>query len=170
MLSHFSRVWLFVTLWTVALKPPLSMGFSRQDYWSGLPRPLSGDLPDPGIEPSSLMSPALGGGFFTTSAMTVILDNALSFLPPWLSSLNPWLANTQSRWALLSKKAGAYHCLTPWSQRSPGITPILPFRAQPLPGFHCLSPPCLNQDWDPISLLRNVLRQKVPPPSVIGSY
>ena len=96
-LSRFSRVRLFVTLWTVALKAPLSMGFSRQDYWSGLPRPLSEDLPDPGIEPSSLMSPALGGGFFTTSAMTVILDNALSFLPPWLSSLNPWLANSQSR-------------------------------------------------------------------------
>ena len=83
--------------WTVACQAPLSMGFSRQDYWSGLPRPLSEDLPDPGIEPSSLMSPALGGGFFTTSAMTVILDNALSVLPPWLSSLNPWLANSQSR-------------------------------------------------------------------------
>ena len=97
MLSRFSCVRLFVTLWTVALKAPLSMGFSRQDYWSGLPCPLSGDLPDPGIEPSSLMSPALGEGFFTTSAMTVILDNALSVLPPWLSSLNSWPVNTQSR-------------------------------------------------------------------------
>ena len=86
-----------VILWTVVLQAPLSMAFSRQDYWSGLPFPLSGDLPDPGIEPSSLMSPALGGGFFTTSAMTMILDNALSFLPPWLSSLNPWPVNTQSR-------------------------------------------------------------------------
>ena len=45
----------------------LSMGFSRQEYWSGLPFPSSGDLPDPGIEPASLMSPALAGGFFTTS-------------------------------------------------------------------------------------------------------
>ena len=43
------------------------MGFSRQEYWSGLSCPPSGDLPDPGIEPSSLMSPALTGGFFTTS-------------------------------------------------------------------------------------------------------
>ena len=170
MLSRFSCVRLFVTLWTVALQAPLSMGFSRQDYWSGLPCPLSGDLPDPGIEPSSLMSPALGEGFLTTSAMTVILDNALSFLPPWLSSLNSWPVNTQSRWALLSKRAGAYHCLTPCSQRSPGITPILPSRARPLPGFHCLSPPCLDQDWDPIYLLRNVLRPMVPPPSVTGSY
>ena len=45
----------------------LSMGFPRQEYWSGLPFPSSGDLPDPGIEPASLMSPALAGGFFTTS-------------------------------------------------------------------------------------------------------
>ena len=45
---------------------PLSMGFSMQEYWSGLPFSL--DLPDPGIEPMSLMSPALEGGFFTTSA------------------------------------------------------------------------------------------------------
>ena len=47
---------------------PLSMVFSRQEYWSGLPCPLSGDLLDPGIEPVSLTSPALAGGFFTTSA------------------------------------------------------------------------------------------------------
>ena len=44
------------------------MGFCRQEYWSGLPCLLPGDLPDPGIEPASLMSPALEGGFFTTSA------------------------------------------------------------------------------------------------------
>ena len=43
------------------------MGFSRQEYWSGMPCPLPGDLPDAGIEPMSLMSPALAGGFFTTS-------------------------------------------------------------------------------------------------------
>ena len=47
---------------------PLSMGFSRQEYFSGLPCPLPGDLPDPGIKSVSLMSPALAGGFFTTSA------------------------------------------------------------------------------------------------------
>ena len=67
-LSHFSRVQLFVTLWTIAHQAPLSMGFSRQEYWSGLPCPPPGDLPDPGIEPVSLMSPALAGGFFTTGA------------------------------------------------------------------------------------------------------
>ena len=65
-LSCFSRVQLFVTLWTVACQAPLSMGFSRQEYWSGLSCPPLGDRPDPGIEPV-FTSPALGG-FFTTSA------------------------------------------------------------------------------------------------------
>ena len=47
------------TSWTVACQAPLSMGFSRQEYWSGLPFPSPGNLPDPGIEPKSLASPAL---------------------------------------------------------------------------------------------------------------
>ena len=66
-LRHFSCVRLFVTLRTVACQMPLSMGFSRQEYWSGLSFPLPGDLPDPGIKPTSLMSPALADGFFATS-------------------------------------------------------------------------------------------------------
>ncbi len=66
-LSHFSYVHLCVTPWTVACQAPLSMEFSRQEYWSGLSCPSPGDLPDPGIEPTSLMSPALAGRFFTTS-------------------------------------------------------------------------------------------------------
>ena len=53
-LSHFGHVQLFVTPWTVARQAPLSMGFSRQEYWSGLPCPLPGDLLDPGIELGSL--------------------------------------------------------------------------------------------------------------------
>ena len=57
-----------VTLWTVAHQAPLSMRFSRQECWSGLPCPPPGDLPNPGIEPMTLMSPALTDGFFTTSA------------------------------------------------------------------------------------------------------
>ena len=68
MLSCFSHVQLLETLWTVAHQAPLSMGFSRQEYWSGLPWPPPGDLPNPGIEPTTLISPALAGGFFTTSA------------------------------------------------------------------------------------------------------
>ena len=59
MLSRFSRVQFFETQWTVAHQVFLSMGFSRQDYWSGLPFPSPGDLPDPGIEPLSPVVPAL---------------------------------------------------------------------------------------------------------------
>ena len=65
MLNHFSCVWFFATLWTIACQAPLSMGFSRQEYWSALPCPSPGHLPDPGIEP---VSPALASEFFTTSA------------------------------------------------------------------------------------------------------
>ena len=61
-----SRVQLFATPWTVAHKAPLSMEFSRQEYWSGLPFPSPGNLPDPGIKPMSRASHALAGGFFTT--------------------------------------------------------------------------------------------------------
>ena len=56
----------FATPWTIAYQAPLSMEFSRQEYWSGLPYPSPGDLPDPGIKPTSLGSLALAGGFFTT--------------------------------------------------------------------------------------------------------
>ena len=68
MLSRFSRVQLFATPWTIALQAPLSMGFSRQEYCSGLPCPPPGDLPNPGIELASLPSPALAGMFFITRA------------------------------------------------------------------------------------------------------
>ena len=59
-----SRVQLFAIPWSVAHQAPLSMEFSRQEYWSGLPFPPPEDLPDPGIEPA----PALGGEFFTTES------------------------------------------------------------------------------------------------------
>ena len=56
-------------LWTVAHQAPLSMEFSKQECWRGLLSPPPGNLPDPGIEPATLASPALAGGLFTTSAM-----------------------------------------------------------------------------------------------------
>ena len=59
-----SCVWLFATSWTASCQAPLSMGFSRQNYWSRLPFLPPGDLPDPEMEPTSLASPALAGGFF----------------------------------------------------------------------------------------------------------
>ena len=68
MLTRFSCVPLFATLWTVARQALLSMRFSRREHWSGLPCLSSGDLPNLGIEPTSLRSPALAGGFFITSA------------------------------------------------------------------------------------------------------
>ena len=70
-LSCFSYVWLYVTIeltpWTIAHKVPLSIGFSKQEYWSGLPFPSPGNLPDSGIKPVSLMSPALTGRYLITS-------------------------------------------------------------------------------------------------------
>ena len=65
----FSCVRLFGTLWIVAHQAPLSIGFSRQEFWSWLPCPSPEDLPGPVIEPRSLVSPALAGGFFTTSSI-----------------------------------------------------------------------------------------------------
>ena len=64
MLSRFSRIQVCATQWTIARQAPLSMGFSRQAYWSGLPCPPPQDLPNPGIESTSLMSPALAGRLF----------------------------------------------------------------------------------------------------------
>ena len=64
MLSCFSHVWLFATPWTTAFQASLSLGFSRQKYWSGLPCCPPGALPDAGMEPTSLMPPVLAGRFF----------------------------------------------------------------------------------------------------------
>ena len=64
-LSCFSCIWLFASPWTIAHKPPLSKGFSRQKYWSELPHPPPGDLPNPGTDPMYPASPALAGRFFT---------------------------------------------------------------------------------------------------------
>ena len=64
-LSHFSHVQLFVTLWTAIYQGPLSMAFSRHEYWSGLPYLPLGELSNPGIKPESLTSPAFAGRFFT---------------------------------------------------------------------------------------------------------
>ena len=84
---NFNRIQLLVTR-----QPPLSMGFSRQEYWSELPCPPSGDLPNPGIEHLSLKSPALAGGLFTTSAtweaqIYIVVVQSLShiqlFATPW---------------------------------------------------------------------------------------
>ena len=78
--TQFSCVRLFVTMWTVARQAPLSMGFSRQEHWSGLPCPSPGNRPNPGIKPTALKSPALAGRFFTTGTTWEALSFSLAFL------------------------------------------------------------------------------------------
>ena len=90
LLGCFSCVQLIVTLQTIACQAPLSMGFSRQEYWSGLPCLHPGDLPNPGIEPVSLMSPALAGRFLTTSATG----------EPYDSDRNEW---TYTIWTVIER-------------------------------------------------------------------
>ena len=67
MLSHFSQAQLFAVLWTVTYQAPLSIGFSRLEYWAGLPYPSPGNLPHRGIKPVSLMFLSFPGGSLTTS-------------------------------------------------------------------------------------------------------
>ena len=77
MLRH-CRVRLFATPWTTARQAPLFMGFSSQGYWSGLPFPPPGDLPDPGIEHTHLPSPTLEYRFFTTNTQTFRVNDFIS--------------------------------------------------------------------------------------------
>ena len=93
----FSCVWFFVTPWTVAHQAPLSMEFSRQEYWSGLPLPAPGDLPNPGIEP---VSPSLAGRLFTTKPPGKPILNLMNKKIPdhkqWnRAKLGPGIANEQ---------------------------------------------------------------------------
>ena len=99
-LSRFSYVWLCVTVWTVdtpASRLLCPWGFSRQEYWSGLWCPPAGDLPNPGIETTSLLSPVLVGRFFTTGASWEALVPRTYTLPyvKWIASGN-LLYNTGS--------------------------------------------------------------------------
>ena len=86
MLRHFSHVWFFATPWTAAQQAPLSMGCSKQECWSGLPFPPSGDLLDPITEFTSLTSPAPAGRFFITRVTWVFLRNVQSFTPKSMHS------------------------------------------------------------------------------------
>ena len=106
LLRRFSHVWLFETLWTVALQAFLSMGFSRKKYWSGLPCPPPGDLPDPGVKPMSPVAPALQADFYhwatreaqhkskhTQKLTTFIFQTIiwrLSSSDNWVENYNKW--------------------------------------------------------------------------------
>ena len=95
------------TLWTIAHQAPLSKGFCRQEYWSGLPCPSSRDLPDPGIEPASPRCPAWAGGFFTTRDTWVGRFSVVDLTPSPLHSLIPYLVSNamwqhtwKTRWGI----------------------------------------------------------------------
>ena len=128
-------VWFFVTLYTVAHQAPLSTGFSRKEYWSGLPCPPPGDLPESGVELTSLMSLALASGFFTTSTIWKALWN-VKFLYFKMKALHKWnrqttlwvmsLAGSQLRrtirkrstWPSHSPEPDMLECEVKWALRS----------------------------------------------------
>ena len=118
-ICSLSRVQLFMTPWTVARQAPLSMEFPRQEYWSGLSFPSPGDLPDPGIEPTSWVSPASAGGFFTTEPF---LFNSKQMSPFSVFQSRQLTPPTFSKWNPCS--------LASMTQQSPGL-PSLSFSAPP---------------------------------------
>ena len=109
LLSHFSCVQPFVTLRTLALWAPLSMGFSRQEYWSGLPCLLQGDLLDPGIELISPAAPASAGGFFSTEHKIYVISYYLLF-----SENNKHIEIKNRSNHLARACCGAFQKLTTW--------------------------------------------------------
>ena len=126
---------LFVTLWTIAHQAPLSMGFSRQEYWSGLPCLPPGNLPDPGVESESLMSPALTGRFFTTSTICWAKDRGQDYsllCSPFLSAHSLVLAPELEKEAEKMEEQG---CSLP-TARGPWLSLLL---SLPLVWPCCLS-------------------------------
>ena len=89
--QSLSRVRLFVAPWTIALQAPLSLGFSRREYWSGLPFPSPGHLPNPGIKPTS---PALADGFFTAEPPGKRPDNVVG---TWVQTKHNAFINLYSK-------------------------------------------------------------------------
>ena len=130
-LSHFSHVRLFVTPWTVAHQAPLSMGFSRQEYWNGLPCPPPEDLPDPGIEPESFMSPALGGRFFTNNA-TQETTHTFIYL---YTGLLLWLSGKESACQCRRHRFNPWIRRTPWRRKWQPTLVFLPGKSH---GQRCL--------------------------------
>ena len=115
MLSCFSHVQLFVSLWTVVFRAHL---FSRQECWSGLPCPPPGDLPNPGMKPTSLIFPALAGGFFTTEPLgksVVYINNFFFLFYCWIT-----LQSTNILWLVYP-----LHLLDYWAVPSLGLIWII---------------------------------------------
>ena len=124
LLSCFSHARLFASPWTIACQAPLSMGFSRQDYWSGLPFPSPGDLPYPGIKPTSLTSPALEGRFFTARTTWEAQCISCSVIS---DSATPWTIARQAPLSMGILQARILEWVAMPSSRdlpSPGIEPM----------------------------------------------
>ena len=119
--KSLSRVRLFATPWTLAHQILLSMEFTRQEYWSGLPFPPLGDLPNSGLEPSSLASPALAGGFFVSVLLGkpqgwlyhlwIFRDSFTSSFPIWMSFISSpsLIAMTRTSSTVLNVSGEGWH-------------------------------------------------------------
>ena len=147
-LSHFSHVWLFVTTWTVAHEAPLSMGISRKEYWNGLPCLPPGDLPSPGIEPTSFMSPAWVGEFigrWVPPGPTCRFQNYLLLPIMWANSLK-YLSNIHlSTHILLVQFLWRTLTIIPNKIETQQCLPHLPISVSELP---------VNASWS--TLTRNI--------------
>ena len=110
-----SHVWLFATLWTIACQAPLSMGFSRQEYWSGLPFPSPRDLPKPGIEPYVSYVACIAGRFFTRWAIRAACSLKPCSLgtPSCLSEMAGWVSmrSGSKPQSFIADNLLYYHCL-----------------------------------------------------------
>ena len=128
-LCGFNRVWLFITLPTVARQAPLSVGFSRREDWSELPCPSPGDLPDSGIEPVSRASPALQGILYcwATKEAPEVSDGSVTKSCPTL--VTPWTVAHQAPLAIAFSRQEYWNGLpfpSPGDLPDPGIQPRSP--------------------------------------------
>ena len=138
MLSCFSRIQLFVTLWTAACQAPLSMGFSRQEYWSGLPCPPPGDLPSPGMEAVTHVSCVgrwvpyhwrrLGRGMLLVChSVTPSLCDAVVSCSVVSDSVTPWTVACQTPLPMGFSRQGYWSglpCPPPGDLPDSGIIPV----------------------------------------------
>ena len=130
MLSHFSRVWLFETPLTAARQAALSMGISRQEHWSGSPRPPPGDFPHPGVKPASLVSPVLACGFFTSSSTCGPIWKVPSVTLHWRGMTRLWGSLAGSSGSIV---ACFFPPGSPWT-----FEVVTSVRSIPLHNFHAL--------------------------------
>ena len=152
----FSHVQLFATPWTIAHHVSLSKRFPRQEYQSGLPFPIPGDLPNPGTEPPSPMSPTLAGRFFTAQSESEVVQSCLTLCDPMLPTrlLHPWnflgKSNGVGCHFLLQGSSQprdrtqvsciAGRCFTIWATRESYSLPLVPLEIPTWPPQNSCSP------------------------------